>query len=274
MSKFWTIILISLLPFLTAGKVAMYGGGRGAVDTLRDTDRRWGLCQTNSTAATDLGPVFQGFGFGVGGAAADACAFGNGAGAGTADATPALTGATRMFVTYTSGATSGNYGYWKSNSGNTDTRALYKPLAVFVIHSGATSTAAVWWFGMEESLALGNLTPSNAQATTIDHAAVAFNAATSSAWRCCSGDGTNASCADITGSTWTANAEFKLTVDMRTAGQTRCCVKNIGASAEWCVTKTTNQPGAAVDLGMMAGVKTTEAIGKKVSVNRMYLEQN
>jgi len=246
---------------------------------MRDTDRRWGLCQTNSTAATDLGPVGGQLAFGQNSAfglgdGSQACAFGNGAGGGGAVGAPALTNATRMFVTYTSGATSGDYGYWESNGGNNDTRAGFKPLAVLVIHSGATSTAAVWWYGLEESFALGNLTPSNSQTTTVDHAAVAFGAATSSAWRCCSGDGTNASCIDIAGSTWAANTEYKVTVDLRTAGQTRCCVKNIGASAEWCVTKTTNQPSATVDMGLLASVKTTEAAAKKVSVNRMYLEQN
>jgi len=274
----WPLLLATL--FLAAGKVAMYGGGRGAVDTLRDTDRRWGICQPVSTAAPDLGPISlqlgmgpnSGFGLGAGGTST--CAYGNGAGGGGAVGAPALTNATRMFVTYTSGAEAGNYGYWHSNEDNNDTRALYKPLVVMIVHFGATSTAAVWWFGLEESLALGNLTPSNAQATAIDHAAVAFSAATSSAWRCCSGDGVNGSCVDVPGSTWTANAEYKVTVDLRTASETRCCVKNIASSAEWCVTKTTNQPGASVDLGMMAGVKTTEAVAKTVSVSRMFLEQN
>ena len=276
---FLGFLLLATL-FLAAGRVAMYGGGRGAVDTLRDTDRRWGICQPVSTAAADLGPISlqlgmgpnSGFGLGAGGTST--CAYGNGAGGGGAVGAPALTNATRMFVTYTSDVTAGSYGYWQSNADNNDTRVLYKPLAVFVIHSGATSTAAVWWYGLEESPTLGNLTPSNTQATAIDHAAVAFGAATSSAWRCCSGDGTNASCTDITGSAWTANTEYMLTVDLRTAGQTQCCVKSISSSSQSCVTKTTNQPGAAVNLGMMASIRTTEAVGKKVSVNRMYLEQN
>ena len=272
-------ILCSLITMAPGTGFLRWGSGVGQ-DTMRDMDRRWGLCQTNSTAADDLGPVggqlsfAQNSAFGIGDES-QACAFGNGAGAGGADAAPALTGATRMFVTYTSGATSGNYGYWESNGGNNDTRALYDPVAVFVIHSGPTSTSAVWWYGLEESLALGNLTPSSSQATAIDHAAVAFDAATSSAWRCCSGDGTNASCADIPGSAWAANTEYKVAVDLRTAnGGTRCCVKNIATSANWCVGKTTNQPGAAVDLGMIAGVKTTEAGAKTVSVSKMYLEQN
>ena len=272
------LLLAACLPFLTAAGAWVTGGG-GSADTLRDTDRRWGLCEVNSTGAGHLGPVGgqlaagQESGFGVGGGSA-ACGYADGNGVGTLSGGPALTNGTRMFVSYTTAATSGSFGSWSSNQGNNDTRALYEPIAVFVVHSGATSTAAVWWFGLNESLNLANLAPSNAQATAIDHAAVSFSAATSSAWRCCSGDGTNASCADITGSTWTANTEYKVAVDLRTAGETRCCVKDIGAGSEWCATKTTNQPAASVDLGLIAGVKTTAAGAKTVSVNRMFLEQN
>jgi hypothetical protein len=272
------LLFLSTL-ILVAGKVAMYGGGRRALDTLRDTDRRWGLCQAPNTASADLGPLTiqlglgPNSGFGLGGVGG-ACAYGNGSGGGGAAAAPALTNATRMFVTYTSNNSNGDYGYWLTNTDNDDTRALYAPLVEFIIHSGSTSASAIWWYGLEESPTLANLTPSNTQATGVDHAAVAFSAATSSAWRCCSGDGTNASCMDITGSTWAANTEYQVTVDLRTAGTTRCCVKDLGASAEYCVAKTTNQPGVSVNLGAMASVKTTTAASKTVSVNRIYLEQN
>lgn len=279
MKKTLALIVLAIAPLLFAGTVGKLTPAPSTGSLMRDTDRRWGVCEPFDLATTTLSPLGGGTvaggdtGFGLGGVAT-ACRTADGLNAGSVLASVALTGATRYYVTYTTNTTVNSYGYFESNVSNTDTRILYAPLAVFIVHSGS-STAATWWFGLEESLTLGNLLPSDTQATAVDHAAIGVTAA-GAIWRCCSGDGTNASCTDITGSALATNMEYKLTVDMRTAGETRCCVQDLTppSTSTQCITKTTNQPGTAVNMGMIASVKTTTAGTKTLSVNRMYLEQN
>lgn len=279
MKKTLAWIVLAVIPLLFAGTIGRFTPAPSTGSLMRDTDRRFGVCEPFSLASTTLGPLGGSTigggdtGFGLGGVAS-ACVAADGLNAGTVAAAVALTNGTRYYVTYTTNTANTSYGYFQSNVSNTDTRILYKPVAVFIVHSGS-NTAATWWFGLEESLTLGNLLPSDTQATAVDHAAIGVTAA-GAIWRCCSGDGTNASCTDITGSTFLDNMEYRLTVDMRTAAQTRCCVSDLTApvTGENCITKTTNQPGTAINMGMIASVKTTAAGTKTISVNRMYLEQN
>ena len=130
------------------------------------------------------------------------------------------------------------------------------------------------WFGLS-SAALTTITHATGPtASATSFVALGYDTSISTAWRCCTGDGTNYSCADITGTTIVANTEYTLTVDYSVAGTLTCAVQE-GSNAAVSIAKTTNLVvSTATGLGVFNGTTTLSAAILNHNTAKLSLEQN
>lgn len=194
---------------------------------------------------------------------------------GTASSQPALTGATRNFVQWATAATNGTVAGYASGVTGTfnNTRPLYRPRLSVLTHTDSTVTLRRQCYGITES-ALDALAITQAStASAIDFVAVCFDTAVDSAWQCCSGDGTNESCEDITGSTVAVNTEYVVLVDWTTAGHLVCTVQPVGSPAI-TVDRTTLLSTGAVDMAPYMSVTTLADAAVNMQISKYMLTMN
>lgn len=91
--------------------------------------------------------------------------------------------------------------------------------------------------------------------------------------RCCSGDGANYTCGDITGTSLAASTEYKLTIDYSVAATLTCSVQ-AGTGSPISLAKTTNLPTAAVNLGVQNTTTGFGGASRNHNIARTVLEQN
>jgi hypothetical protein len=189
---------------------------------------------------------------------------------GTASAQPALSGATRMYIRYataTSGGLAGLSGPF------TQTRQQYRPRLVGIVLSDTATTNRRMWFGIASAALTAITHATGPTASTVHFVALGYDTSISTAWRCCSGDGTNRSCADITGTTVAASTEYTLVVDWTSSGSLTCRVQ-AGSGAAISVNKTTNlSASTSTDLGVFNGTTALEAVTKNHNIARHALDQ-
>ncbi len=190
---------------------------------------------------------------------------------GTGTAQPNLTNATRAYVRNAS-ATAANSFAGISGPFST-TQVSYRPKLTAFVHSDTTVTNRRIWIGL--SAAGLSAVPVTAGPLATSFVAVGLQTDASTAWRCCSGDGTSYSCSDIGGTSLVADTEYVVTVDFSVAGLLTCSVQT-GAAAPVVATKTTTIPvNGPTGVGVMCG-STTLAAGSAVNHDtaRIVLEQN
>jgi hypothetical protein len=159
-----------------------------------------------------------------------------------------------------------------SNGPFTVTRSSYRPTLTGFIRSDTTiNTRRIWFALTSASLSLQAVT--GPASSTTNFVGIALDTGVSTVWRCCSGDGTNYSCSDITGTSLVASTEYTLTVDYSVAGTLTCSVQ-AGTGSVISVAKTTNLPTAAVDLGPQITVAPLDGANKNLFIARAVLEQN
>lgn len=186
---------------------------------------------------------------------------------GTATAQPAL--GTHMYVQYASAATINSVAGFRGPY--TQTRSAFRPRYSSVIRTDSLISSRRIWVGLTES-SLESL-PSNTSAvgaSSIDFVGLAYDTSgvgNVTDWLCCSGDGTNYSCAS-TGVAVSASTEYTLSVDWTTAGNLICTVN--GSS----VSKSTNLSTAAVNLGVYNALTSLTATARNHQIAKHALEQN
>lgn len=189
---------------------------------------------------------------------------------GTATAQLAATGATRMYIRYASSAVL-NALAGLGGGPFTATRPLYRPKYSAVILTDSDIASRRIYAGLaESSLQSVVANTSGTTASTIDYVAIGYDTAATgntTDWLCCSGDGTNSSCA-TTGAAVAASTEYTLTVDWTTAGSLVCTVN--GTS----VTKSTNLSTNAVNFGPYNTLTSLTAAAKNHFIAKHALEQN
>ena len=111
-------------------------------------------------------------------------------------------------------------------------------------------------------------------ASGVSFIALGYDTSISTAWRCCAGDGTNYSCADITGTTIVAGTEYTLTVDYSVSGTLTCSVQD-GTNAAVSVNTVTNLPvTTTTNMGVFNGTTTLSAAILNHNTGKLSLEQN
>jgi hypothetical protein len=128
------------------------------------------------------------------------------------------------------------------------------------------------WIALASAILQSTQPATGPASSSISFVGVAFESGLSSTWRCCSGDGTNLACADIPGTRLAAGVEYTIVVDYGVAGTLTCSV-NAG-SGPVSVTKTTNLPATAVNLGVQNIVVPLDSLTKNQNIGRVVIEQN
>jgi hypothetical protein len=187
---------------------------------------------------------------------------------GTATAQPGLTNATRMYVRFASVGIGGISGPF------TATRPGYRPtLTTYIITDSPLSGNRRIWVGLASAGLSGTQPATGPASSSISFVGIAFETGLSTTWRCCSGNGTNLTCADMPGTSLAAGTEYKLTVDYSVAGTLTCTVE-AGAGSPISVAKTSNLPTAAVDLGVQNLTNALDGSIKNQNIGRVVVEQN
>lgn len=196
---------------------------------------------------------------------------------GTVTAQPALTGATRMYLQYATAASTNSVGGVTSPASNA-IRAHLKPM-MGATFRWAGEANLIAWIGLAEStLSAAPWAPDTGPtASGVDLAAIGYQSSVSSKFRCCTGDGTNYSCADMVGAaaTPTSAHEYFARIDPRTeAGvATTCYLKDLTDGTTATLRKTTNVlvTTAATNMYFNAAVTTTEAVAKNWQLADIYM---
>lgn len=177
------------------------------------------------------------------------------------------------YVSFTTTAAANNVSGYATGA-FTATRASFLPVMKIRIRTGAAVTTTRIWTGLT-SAAISGSDPSIAStALAVNYIGVGYSAAVNGGrFVCGSGDGTNHSGVD-TGITVAANTYYDIVIDYSVSGTLACSVSTNGG-AFTTVTKSTNMPTAATNLGITALVNNlTSGAARTVSVAYVNLEQN
>lgn len=185
----------------------------------------------------------------------------SGAGAGTSTST-------RAFIKYTTAATTDavasfqNYPFM---------RFQYRPRVVAFVRTDSSITNRRVYVNMAtnnmDALSMATGPTANAQSFI----EIGFDTSVDATkWRCCAGDGTNYSCADVTGATVAVSTNYRLELDYSTAGTLICKVD------DFSVTKTTNLPTTtATDAAIRFMIRTlVNDTARSMELSRIVVEYN
>lgn len=131
----------------------------------------------------------------------------------------------------------------------------------FVVGTDTAITLRRQWIGLTESNLKDVTHADGPTASAVDFVAVGWDTSISANWRICSGDGTNYSCADITGATVSVSTEYQGVIDYSVAGTVSVTLKATtdgSTMTTYTATKTTNLPTGATN-GLLQGSTTTLA---------------
>lgn len=196
---------------------------------------------------------------------------------GTPGAQPALTGATRQYVEWVSAGTTNSVAGYTPLGANF--RAHTKPVVGGVFRWEGESSL-VFWLGEFESTPIAIVPATGPTVSGIDFAAIGYQSSVSAQFRICSGDGTNYSCADMTGAaaTPTAAHEYAWFVDPRTETGVANSVYlwDLTAGTTGVGRKTNNLLRSVNTLGVnITGlVVTTENVAKKMQMSDVFMCMN
>ncbi len=218
-------------------------------------NRRMGVAQPLTTTGT----TFTNYGMSAFGAAT-----------GTATAQAALGAANRMYIRWATGAVANNTGGITAGP-FLETRAGYAPKFTTIIRTDAAITLRRISVGLAEAtVALLATNTSGTTASTTDFMTVAYDTAgngNTTDWLCCTGDGTDYSCI-TTGVAVAVSTEYTISVDYSSGSAVVCTVNGTSVS------KSTNLPGAAANLGVYNAITTLSAAAVNHHAAKMALEQN
>ena len=218
-------------------------------------NRRMGVAQPLTTTGT----TFTNYGMSAFGAAS-----------GTATAQAALGAANRMYLRWATGAVLNNTGGITAGP-FLETRGGFAPKFTAIIRTDSAITTRRIYAGLSEATIATLVTnTAGTTASTTDFMAIGYDTngnGNTTDWLCCSGDGTDYSCV-TTGVTVAVSTEYTISVDY-SAGSPLVCTVN-GTS----VSKATNLPGAAANLGVYNAVTTLSAAIVNHFAAKMALEQN
>lgn len=206
---------------------------------------------------------------------ANAVAFTNmGMGGCTVSATTTTNGNSLTTQGMVSIATSGSSGNTATvSSAMNDTKPAFRPKFTANIRTHTSVTNNRIAVMITEGTGSDALSPDTGPtASSVDFVGIVHDVAVSAAWRCCSGDGTNYSCTDITGSTLAVSTDYKVVVDWSVAGTLTCSVT--AGSTTSSVNKATNLSTQDVLVGPRIGIRTTANAVSTLAVGRHVLRQN
>jgi hypothetical protein len=196
---------------------------------------------------------------------------------GTVTAQPALTSANRMYLQYATVATTNGVGGLTPPASNA-LRAHLKPMMGATIRWPGESNQITWVGLAESTLSVAPWTPATGPtASGVDLAAVGYQESVSSKFRCCTGDGTNYSCADLVGPAAIPEAthEYLIQVDPRTESgvATTCRVYDRTDGDSAVLRKTTNvlRTLNSINMYFQVAVTTTEDVAKNFQLADLYM---
>ncbi len=220
------------------------------------SDRRWGylnLGSTTSTAFVNLGTAARAL-----------------------TGTPANSKqAESVYISYPDAGTSNSDAGAIGGTGPvfTDTEPRYLPrMATRIrVDASAINGGTRYWVGMFKSTPMGFDPPTTTAANTDTFIGVGYrDGVNSGKWLCASSDGTNSSGTD-TGVTVTLNHYYDIIVDESLAGTVTCSIADNGGSFV-TVSNTNNVPSTSDDLGMVAAVRSVNAVSRSISIEYMYYD--
>lgn len=159
------------------------------------------------------------------------------------------------------------------------TRATWRPRFAFVYRTDSAITLRRAWFGLTESSLKDVTHATGPTASAVDFIGTGFDTSNISAnWRICSGDGTNYSCADVSGAAVAVSTEYRGFLDWNTAGTLTlglvATTDNI-AFTTYVATKTTNLSTASTqNLALMNGTTTLADAVINHDSHVIFVDQN
>lgn len=221
-------------------------GGSSASEWFDPTNNRVGIVQPGSAGSATLVAMGMTLPTGLGGS-------------------PQLDSAVteRLYVRYqTSNTAIGTVGPF--SGGSNDVRSTHRPVGFrALIRTSSDTTDQRVQVGLVESNAVGTLACSaGPTASTVDQVTACWDATLGGAWKCCTGDGGNYSCVDITGSTYVAGTPYYAAALMTSTGA-QCWVQAEGGT-EYTITKTTNITTSALHMSIFADITNTVATSARL----------
>jgi hypothetical protein len=192
----------------------------------------------------------------------------------TVSGTGAQAGTARSIIEWTSAASTGSKAGYDATT--MATRQAFRPKMVAYIktENAADMTNRTIWVGLSSASLTGvNPNDTDLDTSTFHFGVVAFRSTDSSAWRCCTGDGSDGTCTDIPSSTAAVNTEYVITIDWSVNAEVTCKVTQVGGST-WTLTKTTNISTGTNDLSVVSVITTANNTARKHYMAGLSLEQN
>jgi hypothetical protein len=160
--------------------------------------------------------------------------------AGTASNQPELS-PYMVMLRHQTAATTDSVGGLNANTTAMAFRQQWRPKVTVNIFTDTALTNRRTWYGIVPSVSVSTLTHATGPtAAGAGFVALGYDTSISSAWRCCTGDKVNYTCADIPGSTVVAETDYTLVADYSIAGQATCSVTVYATGVTTSLTKTNN----------------------------------